>query len=245
MGQLTERDRRPLPLRVRDEILALIADDGLVAGDQLPTEMAIAERFGVGRTTAREALKLLEQDGIVDVRHGLGRYVSQMATLERPITRLESVTELMESLGHRVSNRVASVAVRAPSPDEAQELALSPGEEVLSLERVRLHDAEPLIYSIDVLPRRLLPEPLDEVDWTGSLFELLEARGVRVSSAIAQVQAVVLPIPARSIVGDDSGRPWVLLTHRNLDDAGRTVAYSHDYYRGDRFAFNVLRRRRD
>ncbi len=245
MGDLTQRDRRPLPLRVRDEILALIADDGLAVGDQLPTEKELAERFGVGRTTAREALKLLEQDGIVDVRHGLGRYLSQMATLERPITRLESVTELMESLGYQVSNRVASVVARMPEPEEAEALALSPGEQVICLERVRFHDTEPLIYSVDILPRRLVPEPIEAIDWSGSLFDLLEARGVHVGSALAQVQAVVLPAKARRIVGDGSGRPWVLLTHRNLDDAGHVVAYSHDYYRGDRFTFNVLRRRRD
>jgi hypothetical protein len=62
------RDRCSLPLQVRDQILTLIKRDDLGPGDQLPTEAEIAARFGVARTTAREAFKLLEQDGVVDVR---------------------------------------------------------------------------------------------------------------------------------------------------------------------------------
>ncbi len=106
------RDRRPLPIQLREEILAIIEQDGLRPGDRLPSEVAIADRFGVGRTTAREALKLLEQDGTVHVRHGSGRYVSQVATLDRPITRLESVTEMMHALGYSVVNQVVSVRRR-------------------------------------------------------------------------------------------------------------------------------------
>ncbi len=90
-----------------------------------------------GGTTAREALKLLERDGIVDVRHGSGRYLSQVATLERPITRLESVTEMMAALGYAVTNRVVSVTLRGAGDEEAAALGLDAGEPVVELERVR------------------------------------------------------------------------------------------------------------
>jgi GntR family transcriptional regulator len=237
------RDRRPLPLQVRDEVLALITREGLRPGDRLPAEGAIAERFEVGRTTAREALKLLEQDGIVDVRHGSGRFVSHVATLARPITRLESVTEMMRAHGYSVRNRVVSVRERAPAGDEAAALDLPADGTVVELERVRLHEAEPLIYSVDVFPRSLVEVPLEAIDWSGSLLDLLEARGARVGSALAQLQAVRLPAAGQRAIGRRARDPWVLLVHRNLDQAGRVVILSHDYYRGDRFTFNVLRRR--
>jgi GntR family transcriptional regulator len=239
------RDRRPLPLQVRDEILGLIEREDLHPGDQLPTETDIAARFGVGRTTAREALKLLEQDGVVYVRHGLGRYVSHVATLERPITRLESVTEMMRAHGYTVSNRVASVVVRQAQADEAAALDLAAGKDVVRLERVRFHEGEPLIYSVDVFPRSLIPRPLEQVDWSGSLLDLLEANGTRVTSALAQLQAVRLPVAGQRAIGRRTSEPWVLLIHRNIDQAGRTVIVSQDYYRGDRFTFDVFRRRDD
>ncbi len=58
----------------------------------------------------------------------------------------------------------------------------------MRLERVRRHGDEPLIYSMDVIPRDLIPGPVDDVDWSGSLLELLEAGGTRVTSAIAQLR---------------------------------------------------------
>ena len=240
------RDRRPLPLQVRDQILVLIDREGLGPGDQLPTEAEIATRFDVARTTAREALKLLEQDGVVDVRHGLGRYVSQLATLERPITRLESVTEMMRSRGFTVTNRVVSVTAGPADELEATALDRPAGTEVIRLERVRLHQGDPLIYSLDVIPRALIDGPIDQLDWTGPLLDLLETHGIRIVSAAAQIQAALLPDEGRRALEPDladPGGPWVLLVHRNLDQAGRPVIYSHDYYRGDRFTFNVVRRR--
>lgn len=236
-------DRRPLPLQLRDQILALIQRDGLQPGDRLPTEAAIAEGFGVGRTTAREALKLLEQDGVVDVRHGSGRYVSQVAALERPITRLESVTEMMLAHGYSVTNRVVSAVERPADAEEARLLELATGAPVVQLERVRLHGPEPLIWSVDVFPRSLAPGPVDEETWSGSLLDLLESSGSRVVSAVAQLRAVRLPEAGRRAIGNRSNEPWVLLTQRNIDQLGRTVIISRDYYRGDRFTFNVFRRR--
>ena len=243
------RDRRSLPLQVRDQILALIKREDLGPGDRLPTEAQIAARFDVARTTAREAFKLLEQDGVVDVRHGLGRYVSQLATLERPITSLESVTEMMRSRGYAVTNRVVSVTVRPANEQEAAALDQPVGTEVIRLERVRLHHGDPLIYSLDVVPRALIEAPLDQGDWSGSLLDMLELHGVRVVSAgLAQIQAVLLSDEGRRALGTDladpSG-PWILLVQRHLDEAGRPVIYSRDYHRGDRFTFNVVRRRRE
>jgi len=238
------RDRRPLPLQVRDEILALIERDGLTAGDQLPSETELAARFDVGRTSVREALKLLEQDGVIDVRHGIGRFVSALPTLERPITRLESVTEMMRSLGYSVTNRVLSVDVAAASEDEAGALDAPVGTAVVRLERVRLQGDTPLICSIDVFPRGLVEGPVEDLDWSGPLLDRLEAGGHHVASATAQIRAVMLPAALARRVGV-ARQPWLLLVHRNVDEAGRPLIYSHDYYRGDSFTFNVVRRRAD
>ncbi len=56
---------------LRDRIHA----DDLKAGDKLPSEAAVAKEFGVARGTAREALKQLEDNGLVDTQPGIGRIV--------------------------------------------------------------------------------------------------------------------------------------------------------------------------
>jgi GntR family transcriptional regulator len=222
-----------------------MADRGLGPGDRLPTEHEIGAHFDVGRTTVREALKLLEQDGVVEPHHGLGHFVGPLADIRRPISRLESVTEMMRRLGYEVRNRVLSVEERPAANDEAEALGLLAGEPIIRFERVRLHDEEALIYSIDVLPRGLIAGPLDAVDWTGSLFVELERRGIAVVSAAAEIRAVTLADAVARRIGVPRGHAWLQMIHRNLDAQGRVLVYSHDYYRGDVVSFNAVRRRVD
>lgn len=238
------RDRRPLPLQVRDSIRGLISEE-VAPGEQLPSEAVLATRFDVGRTTVREALKLLEQDGLVDVRHGRGRFAAAVPSLERPLTRLESVTEMMDGLGFRVTNRVLEV-VRLPGTlEETGALQLTPGSEVIHLRRWRLQDAVPLIYSDDVVPAAAFPGTDSETDWSGSLLELLEARGERITSATARIRSVTLPLAVAEGLSLPAEEPWLLMTQTNFTEGGRPVLYSHDYHRGDSFSFQVLRRRAD
>ena len=61
---------------VAEEIRALIMREGLSAGDKLPTESELMSRFQVGRSTIREAVKQLQAENIVTIRHGRGSFVA-------------------------------------------------------------------------------------------------------------------------------------------------------------------------
>ncbi|MGW2103586.1 GntR family transcriptional regulator [Streptomyces olivaceoviridis] len=108
--------KRPMSAQVRDRLVELFRSRGLVPGDQLPSEAEIAELCGVGRSTAREALKLLEQEGMVVAERGRGRFMSPLGALkvERPITRFESISSMLEALGYQAHTVVLSVAEQAP-----------------------------------------------------------------------------------------------------------------------------------
>ena len=238
------RDRRPLALQVRDEIRELISDRALGPGDQLPGESELASRFRVARTTVREALKLLEQDGRIDVRHGVGRFVAP-ASVQWPITRLESVTEMMEAMGTSVTNRIIAVALVPATDHEAAALRVAVGSAVVRLERIRSVDGRPVIYSVDVIPGPVVGDDFGAIDWSGSLQALLRARGAAMASAIAGLRATTLPRAVAAAMGEDAGAPWLLMTQTHFTSAGRAVLYSHDYHRGDAFTFNVPRRADD
>jgi DNA-binding GntR family transcriptional regulator len=57
------------------ELHSMIESGELGPGDALPSESALAERYGVARGTARHALAELEGAGLVESVHGKGRYV--------------------------------------------------------------------------------------------------------------------------------------------------------------------------
>ena len=55
---------------VSDKIKQLIFDDVLKPGEKLPSEAQLAVQFGVGRQTVREALRLLETSGFINIHRG-------------------------------------------------------------------------------------------------------------------------------------------------------------------------------
>lgn len=60
---------------VRTKLLDLMEHGGYARGDQLPSERVLAEKLGVSRVAVREAMKVLEAIGKVDIVHGSGTYV--------------------------------------------------------------------------------------------------------------------------------------------------------------------------
>lgn len=75
MSEFSHLKNKLLAEQVQDEIYHYILDTPLEPGTKLPNEFALGEKFGVGRSTVREAVKLLSSKGIVEVRRGSGTYV--------------------------------------------------------------------------------------------------------------------------------------------------------------------------
>lgn len=239
------RDRRPLSAQVRDRLEDAIREGALRPGERLPGEHELAERLSIGRSTLREALRLLEQDGVIDVRHGKGRFVSALATLkaERPVTEFESVTEMLSGLGYTVRNQVLRVEEARATAVQARALQLRAGARVIVLERLRLHGDEPLIYSLNVIDRDLVGGALSDHDWSSSVLELLAGLGFNVVSSAASISAGSLPDAAAVGLSRFALEPWLCITETCVTDEGRPVLHAVDYHRGDIFAFHVVRQR--
>jgi GntR family transcriptional repressor for pyruvate dehydrogenase complex len=118
--------------RIYEEIVrqvkAMIADGKLKAGDRLPPERDLAEKFVVSRTSVREALRALESLGLVEIRPGEGTFVRPVSidALIEPLALLmvsqrEATAELFEARRLLEPSLAALAAARA-TPDEVQEM---------------------------------------------------------------------------------------------------------------------------
>lgn len=240
-------DHRPLPARVRDRIWELIQQGHYRTGEQLPSEQSLAARFGVSRATIREALKIMEEEGLILCRHGVGRIVASgiSGILSEAITTLKSVTEMANDLSVPLSTRVLSLREELPDEVARARLNLEPGIGVVVLERVRLAQNDPVIYSIDIFPRTIVVGELYPERFAGSLLAVMEGEWeTRLAYSRAIISAVMLDAELSERIGVPDFAPWILLEQLNYDTRDRPILYSKDYHRGDKFQFHVLRRRR-
>ena len=102
----TVRKTRKLPEQVADKLREMIIQESLKTGAKLPAEAELMERFGVSRSTVREAVKILQTEHIVDIRQGQGTFLCAMPGLasdpDRKSTGLNS--------SHREKSRMPSSA---------------------------------------------------------------------------------------------------------------------------------------
>ncbi|QPP09498.1 FadR family transcriptional regulator [Streptomyces bathyalis] len=74
--------------QVLDRLRAYAVDHELSAGDRLPPERELAQRLGVSRSSVKQAVVVLEVQGLVETRHGGGTYLVRDTLDAEPVERL-------------------------------------------------------------------------------------------------------------------------------------------------------------
>ncbi len=117
--------RRRLYEQVIDQLREYVADHGLKAGDRLPPERELADRLGVSRVSIKQAIVVLEVQGLVGVRHGGGTYLRRNSLDAEPVEvlvdrkrRLPDVIEAREAM----ETKLAELAARRRTDDDLAEI---------------------------------------------------------------------------------------------------------------------------
>ncbi|MBV9709545.1 MAG: FadR family transcriptional regulator [Ktedonobacteraceae bacterium] len=132
--------------RVAEQIEKRILDGELRVGDRLPTERELAEQFRVSRTAVREAMKILAQKGLVDMRPGRGTIV------------IDGAREAMEnSIGLLMKMKVGEVG----SSDNLVEVRTILETEIAALAAARATEKEIAAMREAI---RIMDESLDDAD---------------------------------------------------------------------------------
>ena len=72
----SETDEKNLPQKISEDIISFILDQHLQPGDKLPNEAILSKQLDIGRSSLREAMKLLASRNIVTIKQGSGTYVA-------------------------------------------------------------------------------------------------------------------------------------------------------------------------
>jgi DNA-binding FadR family transcriptional regulator len=98
--------------QVLRKVKELIADGTFAVGDKIPTEIELTQMFGVGRSSVREAIKILQYLGIVKMLPSKGTFVCDCSNLSKEVVTwsiLLGKKDFFELIGLRKAIEMASV----------------------------------------------------------------------------------------------------------------------------------------
>lgn len=93
MSELSNIKNKLLAEQVEEQIYDYITKLPMQAGEKLPNEFKLAEKFGVGRSTIREAVKLLVSRNVLETRRGSGTYVKDIVPSDLDPLNLRNVED--------------------------------------------------------------------------------------------------------------------------------------------------------
>ena len=237
-------ERKTLTEVAQQELRQAITRGIFRPGSQLPTEAELCEMLGVSRTVVREALRMLEDDGLVARRHGVGTFVRNHPILKN-LNFNFGITEMIESAGLKSGTSHLAIQKETADEEKAEQLHVPLGTPLITVERVRTADGRPVVYSLDTLTEALIQraEFDPQLLLTESIYNILQTSlGQVIEYGIARL----LPVAAPQHVAEKLQLPPHALTlyivQTDYSSGDEPLVYSCEYHLPDAFDFVVWRR---
>jgi GntR family transcriptional repressor for pyruvate dehydrogenase complex len=123
-GQQFKPERKRLHEQVADHLWQGIVESNLQPGDVIPSERELAEQMGVSRATISNAIRLLEQQGLVSIQVGSGTYVTNKAqsafvdAMERLFSLQDCTAQELMTFREMIEPDIAALAASHATPDD-------------------------------------------------------------------------------------------------------------------------------
>jgi GntR family transcriptional regulator len=143
-------------MQLANSLLGQIQDGTFSAGNPMPSERELCEKYGISRTTVRQALGELLQQGYVNSIQGKGTFVAR-SQIRQEICSIYSFDEDMRRLGKTPETLVVDFIEMAAAGALAKNMGLREGAAVYRVMRLRLADGEPMLLETNFLPVARFP----------------------------------------------------------------------------------------
>jgi GntR family transcriptional regulator len=234
-------DNRHLYLQVIDRLKKDIDAGVYKEKEKLPSEFDLSKQLGVSRATLREALRILEEESVIIRRHGVGTFVNAKPLFTSGIEQLNSVSNMIKQAGMEPGTIFLSSTTQEATEDDVKRFQ-SEDENFTLVERVRTANGEPVVYCVDKIPERVLSRNFTHED--NSIFSVLENReNRRITHAVAKIEPMGYHEKISPILNCEPETALLVLKQMHFDENDEPILYSVNYFRSDKFSFQVLRKR--
>lgn len=241
--------KKALYFEVVDFLIGDIKSGQYPPGSRLPSEDQLAREFSVSRVTLREALRVLEEDGLIRRRHGSGTFVlDKKAVPIQPLSSIVSLSTIFKRAG--LEDRFTRVEMRKIPANQriAEKLQISSGQDIWEVERVRTVGDQPAIYSLDFFPASFVPPGGENRlnDYKHSLYHFLsEICGETSDDGQCWFKPILSDKKLSKILNIPLHSSLMYIETIDYDSKKQPVLYSPSYYVPELFVFQAHRRRDD
>lgn len=228
----------PLYMQVANKLSSGIACGDWRPNEALPSERTLSDMLDISRVTARKAIDMLCERGMLTRRRGSGTYITPK--LEQPLSRLTSFSEELSQRGFAAGSRWIERDTGVAAPLELLALGLSPNMAVARLKRLRTADEVVMAIETTTIPAIYMPDPHSVTD---SLYGYLEARGTIPMRALQHIRAVNASAEQARLAGLVPGAAMLHITRVSYLESGVAVELTHSYCRSDYYEFVAESRR--
>ncbi|MFI7375480.1 GntR family transcriptional regulator [Actinoplanes sp. NPDC049668] len=208
--------RTPKYQVIAADLTAKIRGGELPPGSALPPQRELSSAYGVTLVTLRQALRQLEDDGLLSQQPGRGTFVAEPKAAYR-LDSLRGLAEDLRAQGRTVSTQILGQTLRRPPAWVAAWLGT---DRALRLERLRLLAGRPAVHQLSWV-RSPAGAALRDTDLSDtSLYAALAGHGVVVHRASEVLRPELLSAPVADLLRQDAGTP-VFVSDRityGLDD---------------------------
>lgn len=193
-------------------------------GEALPGENVLAQRFGVARITVRSAISRLQEEGLVDRRHGLGTFVAEAAATRSIVhAPMSDVLRHIRDVGRGTQVRLIEVEdVAVPA---SLRTVFESEARLRRIVRLRSVNGEPLFHVVTYLPLRIAGGFTRADLQRRPMLELLGEAGIKLRSGHQVVGAMIADPVVAELLKLRVGEPLLSIRRTHRDESGRPVEY--------------------
>jgi DNA-binding GntR family transcriptional regulator len=243
-------DAGPRYLQIARELTAAIAAGRYPVGARLPTELELCAHFAISRFTAREAVRVLSQAGLVTRRQRVGTVVIAMPDEARYSHAASSVSDLFQ-YAQDTELRLIYIGKLALARDRARQFGAQVGDEWTYAVGLRTETATAKDKaSRPICVTRLFLNPvLKGIDAKlrerkTAVYAIIEREYKRDIQRVEQeLQSVALDADDAANLGSTAGSPALLVLRRYYDDRDQLLEVAENIHPGDRFTYRMQLRK--
>lgn len=225
--------REDLVQRVANALRDQILSGQLKPGTKLVPEAEFAKSLNISRPSLREALRIIAREGLINVRHGVGTFISdEVKPLIGSIELMRSMTDVIRASGGEPHTSDLAIDLIEPPVEVAERLDLAPGRLVGRIYRVRLTDDHPFVVAKEYVPlddERTF-DTLKTFDG-GSLYNFMRERlGTPISHSKLWMSAVAADTAMAQVLKLSRHAPLLLMREVHYGLGDRPCLYSVNYH---------------